>query len=249
MLHDRSELKNSDISDNQFFKRNGFLIKHQYFTSNQVSVMKENSERYLSEFNKTKKIIGEDFLYEDSTSTLRLVRNVHKKNILFHELAFGHELTSLAEQLTGFKPTLLNTKLNFKNAFTGEQFDWHQDSIYLGEENKNSIAFIVAIDDVTHENGPLMIIPRSHENGIITVPHRDKMTNEDKKQYPPTRTSNLPFSLPNDVIEENHRRYGIESFIGKAGTLFAMHCSVFHASNLNLTPTNRASFLIRYKCD
>jgi len=248
MLHDLSKLRNFNVSDNEFFKKNGFLIKRQYFTSNEVSVMKENSERYLSEFNKTKTVIGEDFLYEDSTDTLRLVRNVHKKNIFFHDLAFGHELTSLAEHLTGFKPTLLNTKLNFKNAFTGEQFDWHQDSIYLGEENKNSIAFIVAIDEVTHVNGPMMIIPRSHENGIISVPHRDKMTNEDKKQYPPTRTLNLPFSLPNNVIEENYRLNGIESFIGKAGTLFAMHCSVFHASNLNLTPTNRASFLIRYNC-
>ena len=157
MLHDRSELKNFDVSDSQFFKRNGFLIKHQYFASSQVSVMKENSERYLSEFNKTKTLIGEDFLYEDSTSTLRLVRNVHKKNNFFHELAFGHELASFAEHLTGFKPTLLNTKLNFKNAFTGEQFDWHQDSIYLGEENKNSIAFVVAIDTVTHENGPMIL--------------------------------------------------------------------------------------------
>ena len=248
MLHDRSELKNFDVSDIKLFKKNGFLIKHQYFTSNQVSVMKENAERYLSEFNKKQTVSGEEFLYEDSTSTLRLVRNVHKKNSFFYELAFGHELTSLAEHLTGFKPTLLNTKLNFKNAFTGEQFDWHQDSIYLGEKNQNSIAFIVAIDEVTPENGPMMIIPRSHENGIINVPHRDKMTDEDKSQYPPTRTLNLPFSLPNDVIDENYKRYGIESFVGEAGTLFAMHCSLFHASNLNLSPTNRASFLIRYKC-
>ncbi len=248
MPRDHSELKNFDVSDIQFFKRNGFLIKHQYFTSNQVSVMKGKSESYLSEFNKKKTLSGEDFLYEDSTSTLRLVRNVHKKSKFFQQLAFGRDLTSLVQHLTGLKPTVLNTKLNFKSAFTGEQFDWHQDSIYLGEENKNSVALIVAIDEVTHENGAMMIIPRSHENGIINVPHRDKMTDEDKSQYPLTRTLNLPYSLPNDVIEENYRRHGIESFVGKAGTLFAMHCSVFHASNLNLTPTNRASFLVRYKC-
>ena len=248
MLQDHSNNRTIDKAGTEFFKKNGFLVRDKYFSNEQVSLLKKHTKKFLSEFNKSNTIEEEDFLYEDSSSTLRLVRNVHKKNGFFRELALGKDLMSLAQQLSSSNPTLLNTKLNFKNAFTGEQFDWHQDSIYLGEEYKNSIAFIIAVDDVTHQNGPMMVIPRSHENGIINVPHRDKMSDDDRKQYPHTRTLNLPFSLPNNLIEEGYNSHGIESFVGKAGTLFAMHCSLFHCSNLNLSPTNRASFLIRYGC-
>ena len=248
MLQNHFRSQNLNETDVSFFKTNGYLIKSQYLDADKLAPLKENAGTYLSEFSKSKTISDSDFLYEDTSSTLRLVRNVHEKNSFFRELALGDDLISLAIQLTGHKPELLNTKLNFKNAFTGEQFDWHQDSIYLGCKNKNSIAFIIAVDEVTHENGPMMIIPRSHEDGIIDVPHRDRMCEKDQEQYPTARTKNLPLSLPNSVIKNSYDKNGITSFVGKAGSLFAMHCSIFHASNLNLSPSSRASFLIRYKC-
>ena len=60
------------------------------------------------------------------------------------------------------------------------------------------------------------------------------MSDDDRKQYPHTRTLNLPFSLPNNLIEEGYNSHGIESFV-EAGH-YLHHCSLFHCSNLTYRP-------------
>ena len=230
-----------------FFKTNGYLVIENCLADWVVKSMQSETSKFLEAFSAKSSLDNVDFLYEDSSSTLRLVRNVHETNPLFKKIINDEQFCALAEKLIVGEAEIVNTKLNFKNAFTGEQFDWHQDSIYLGENCTESIAFIIAIDEVTHQNGPMMVIPKSHQHGIIQVPHRDVMTQDDLSQYPKTRTENLSYSLPNDVLEENFKKFGIESFVGSPGTIFAMHCSTFHASNLNLSPSSRASFLARFR--
>jgi ectoine hydroxylase len=231
------------------YKKNGFVVRDSFFDEAHVKLMKQEASRYLDIFQTRGTIDGEDFLYEDASKTLRLVRNVHQTNECFNSVANNKNVKKLSEKLTGNKTILLNTKLNFKNAFTGGQFDWHQDSIYFDIGHKKSIAFIIAVDDVSHINGPIMVIPQSHRNGTIEVPHRDQISENERTEYPKERTENLSYSLPNNILSEEAGRYGVESLIGKSGTLFAMDCSTFHASNLNLSPFNRTSFLIRYQCE
>ena len=231
-----------------FYKKNGFIIRDAFFNDSLVTVMKQEATNYLDIFETHKTIDDEDFLCEDSSNTLRLVRNVHKTNECFSSVANHKNIKHLAEELTGNKVILLNTKLNFKNAFTGGKFDWHQDSIYFGKNYENTISFIIAVDDISHNNGPIMVIPQSHRHGIIEVPHRDQIVEADRANYPKERTENIPYSLPNNILSKEAQIYGVKSLIGKSGTLFAMNCSTFHASNLNLSPFNRTSFLVRYQC-
>lgn len=246
MQQNHSDMVSLSDKNNTFFSQNGFLIKEKYFSDSLIFDMKNEVSDYLENFEKNNTIEDEDFLYEDNSRTLRLIKNVHHNNEFFSRIVKSPDLLELVENLTGQKLVVLNSKINFKNGFTGGHFDWHQDSIYLGKKNSAAIAFIVAIDDITHENGPMMVIPKSHHYGIIDVPHRDNIRNDVTHLYPKTRTDNLPYSLPNDILSEVYDQNGITSFVGSAGTLFAMHCSTFHASGLNLTPKGRASLLIRY---
>jgi ectoine hydroxylase len=246
MQQNLSEKTETNKTDFGFFSKNGFLIKEKFFDNSVISAMKNEVFSYLNSFDINNTLNGEDFLYEDNSQTLRLIRNVHNNNKTFANIINDVRLFNLVENLAGRKLEVINTKVNFKNGFTGGHFDWHQDSIYLGKKNENAMALIVAIDDISHENGPIMVMPHSHHHGMIDVPHRDDIIDKNNPLYPKARTDNLPYSLPNDTLTDTFEKNGIKSFVGNAGTLFAMHCSTFHASGLNLTPYGRASLLIRY---
>ena len=82
MLQDHSDNRNLDKAGTEFLKKR-FLVRDKYFSNEQVSLLKKHTGKFLSEFNKSNTIEKEDFLYEDSSSTLRLVRNVHKKIAFF----------------------------------------------------------------------------------------------------------------------------------------------------------------------
>ena len=72
------------------------------------------------------------------------------------------------------------------------------------------------------------------------------MNEEEKKSYPKLRRDNLSYSLPNEIIREEANKNDIYSGIGSKGSIFIFHCNTFHASNINLSPFDRSTLLIRY---
>jgi ectoine hydroxylase-related dioxygenase (phytanoyl-CoA dioxygenase family) len=69
--------------------------------------------------------------------------------------------------LVGPDVRLSTSKLNVKAAKYGASVDWHQDFAFYPQTNDDVLAVGVMLDDVTEENGPLMVFPGSHRGPIL----------------------------------------------------------------------------------
>ncbi len=235
-------IKKDDV---KFFDDNGYLFLDKYLDIAKVNAIRNEVSKTIKKIQKGSNNF--EVLYEDDGS-IRLVRNPHDSIKYFNDFVSSFFLTDIASSLLKTDVYPLNSKLNIKSAFTGGHFDWHQDYCYWFEKYPRAemISISIFLDDIQPHNSPIMVIPKSHKRGLVKVPHRDNMNEEEKKSYPKLRRDNLSYSLPNEIIREEANKNDIYSGIGSKGSIFIFHCNTFHASNINLSPFDRSTLLIRY---
>lgn len=235
-------IKKDDV---KFFDDNGYLFLDKYLDIAKVNAIRNEVSKTIKKIQKGSNNF--EVLYEDDGS-IRLVRNPHDSIKYFNDFVSSFFLTDIASSLLKTDVYPLNSKLNIKSAFTGGHFDWHQDYCYWFEKYPRAemISISIFLDDIQPHNSPIMVIPKSHKRGLVKVPHRDSMNEEEKKSYPKLRRDNLSYSLPNEIIREEANKNDIYSGIGSKGSIFIFHCNTFHASNINLSPFDRSTLLIRY---
>jgi len=136
-------------------------------------------------------------------------------------------------QLFGEDLYMHQFKINGKQAFDGDVWQWHQD--YGTWKNDDQMpearAMNVAIflDEVNEFNGPLMFIPGSHKLGVLDAEHD-------------TSTTSYPLWVINqNTIKQLVGHGGIVAPKGPPGSMILFHGCLVHASSSNLSPWNRVS--------
>ncbi|MEO5672051.1 MAG: phytanoyl-CoA dioxygenase family protein [Ramlibacter sp.] len=129
-------------------------------------------------------------------------------------------------------------KINGKQAFDGDVWQWHQDyGTWLNDDmmpTERAMNVAIFLDDVNEYNGPLMFIPGSHKKGVV------------KAKHDLTTTSYPLWTVDNELIatlvdRAGGKQGGIVSPKGPAGSMILFHSCLVHASSSNLSPWNRVS--------
>ncbi len=129
-------------------------------------------------------------------------------------------------------------KINGKQAFDGDVWQWHQDyGTWLNDDQmptERAMNVAIFLDDVNEYNGPLMFIPGSHKKGVVQAKHDL------------TTTSYPLWTVDNELIatlvdRAGGKNGGIVSPKGPAGSMILFHSCLVHASSSNLSPWNRVS--------
>jgi ectoine hydroxylase len=122
-------------------------------------------------------------------------------------------------------------KVNAKVAFEGDVWQWHQD---FGTWNRDdempeprAMNISIFLDEVTPFNGPLFLIPGSHEAGILEAGHDLETTS-----YP-------LWTLDKETVRAMADKNGIVAPTGPAGSILLFHCNLVHASPPNISPWDR----------
>ena len=157
----------------------------------------------------------------------------HLYSAPFARLARHPRMVEPVRQLFDEPVYMHQFKINGKQAFDGDVWQWHQD--YGTWKNDDQMpgprAMNVAIflDEVNEFNGPLMFIPGSHKLGLLNAAHD-------------TSTTSYPlWTINNDSIRKLVGRGGIVAPKGPAGSMILFHGCLVHASTSNLSPWNRVS--------
>ena len=157
----------------------------------------------------------------------------HLYSAPFARLARHPRMVEPVRQMFGEDLYMHQFKINGKQAFDGDVWQWHQD--YGTWKNDDQMpeprAMNVAIflDEVNEFNGPLMFIPGSHKLGVLDAQHD-------------TSTTSYPlWTINNEVIGKLVERGGIVAPKGPAGSMILFHSCLVHASSSNLSPWNRVS--------
>jgi ectoine hydroxylase-related dioxygenase (phytanoyl-CoA dioxygenase family) len=171
-----------------FYER-GFVVVPGVFAAAEVAAMRAAFDRLLrtaNELSEPAMVRGSQFVVErvaDDTGTrVRIDRIVWCGAAEPVLSAFGRDrrLLRLAGQLLGSEEmSQLINQAHFKLPGDGVAFPWHQDSThrrYGGDEWKDLngrgsyVQSIIAVDDVSEDNGPLEFLPGSCLRGHLDLP-------------------------------------------------------------------------------
>lgn len=141
-----------------------------------------------------------------------------------------------AEQLLDNKIFVHQSRINIKQT-GGSIVEWHQDfGTYHrvdGIPRADGIMIAVFLDDVNACNAPVLAVPGSQHEGIVSEARIDP-TVEDHDDTAKYRYDITPETMGRLVDE-----HGLEAIEGTRGSLLFMRMTVVHGSTVNITPLRR----------
>jgi ectoine hydroxylase len=151
----------------------------------------------------------------------------------FARLARHPRMVEPVQDLLGEALYMHQFKINGKQAFDGDVWQWHQDyGTWMNDDlmpEARAMNVAIFLDEVNEFNGPLMFIPGSHKQGAIAASHD-------------TSTTSYPlWTIDKETITELVAKGGIVAPKGPAGSMILFHGCLVHASTSNLSPWNRVS--------
>ncbi len=162
---------------------------------------------------------------EDSHSAedprIRRVKLPHTQSEVVNDLLHSDAILAPVRDLIGPSLRLQTTKLNMKSAGYGAAVEWHQDWAFYPYTNDDVLAVGLILDDMTEENGPLMVFPGTHREGVFNHHH------------------NGAFVGAMDLADCGLDIKDAVPLMGPAGSISIHHARIVHGSALNRSTRDR----------
>ena len=149
---------------------------------------------------------------------VRRIKDPVARDPLFWDVIRDRDVIGPITQLIGPNIRLYGSKLNLKSAGYGAPVEWHQDWAFYPHTNDDGLAVGIMLDDVTEENGPLMVLPGSHRGPVLSH-HNDE-------------------GIFIGGIEDAAHKLDLSQAVqihGRAGSMSVHHVRAIHGSALNLS--------------
>jgi len=207
----------------QQFDEEGYFFIPEAFSPEEVALMRNAAKDVFRTPRKE--------IWLEKSGVPRTAFACHTYNDVFATLAAHPRLVEPVEQVFGEPCYMHQFKVNAKEAFSGDVWQWHQDFVTWhnddGMPEPRAMNISVFLDDVLPINGPLMLVPRSQKYGALEAGHD-------------TQTTAYPlWTLDNDRVTALVEKGGIVAPTGKAGGLLMFSGNLVHGSSGNITPYPR----------
>jgi len=208
------------------FDRNGFLFFPSLFTREEIKVLTGEVPALYAQRRP-------ENVREKTGDVVRTNFAAHLYSYPFAKLARHPRMVEPIKQIFGEDVYMHQFKINGKQAFDGDVWQWHQDyGTWVNDDQMpeaRAMNVAIFLDEVNEYNGPLMFIPGSHKQGVLDAAHD-------------TSTTSYPlWTISHEVIERLVKHGGIAAPKGPAGSMILFHGCLVHASTSNLSPWNRVS--------
>jgi ectoine hydroxylase len=205
------------------FAEQGYLFFPDCFCEQEIALLRDEAEAILK--------LDRKEVWREKTGAPRTAFAAHTFSEVFHLLACHPRLVEPLRLLFGEDVYVHQFKLNAKAAFEGDVWQWHQDygtwARDDGMPQPRAMNIAVFLDEVMPINGPLLLIPKSHKQGVLSAGH-DMLT-----------TSYPLWTLDKETVTRLAAAGGIVAPTGKPGAVLMFHGNLVHASPPNITPYPR----------
>ena len=212
-----------------FYHTNGYLGVENILAGEEVAEL----QRVTDEFVEKSRLVTEHTdvfdLEPDHTPEsprVRRLKNPVAHHPVYDRVQHHNRILDIVTQLVGPNVRYSGNKLNMKSAAFGSPVEWHQDWAFHPHTNDDYLTVGVAIDDMTVENGALLVIPGSHK-GPIYDHHQNGL-------------------FVGAVIEPDFDQNNAVPIEVKAGGISIHHVRMLHGSTPNTSNRPRRLFLIDY---
>ena len=205
------------------FQDCGFLFLPDVFSRKEVSVLKQAADDVYA--------MDREEVWRESSGVARTAFAAHTYNEPFRRLGAHPRLIEPVMQLLGGPVYMHQYKVNAKAAFDGDVWQWHQDYGTWARDDDmpepRAMNIAIFVDDVTAANGPLILLPGSHQHGVVNAGHDLETTS-----YP-------LWTLDRDTVQSLYEDGGCVAPTGNAGSVLMFSSLLVHASPPNISPMDR----------
>ncbi len=228
------------------FDRDGYLVVPDVLSATEVHAVDEalsDFVRTLTEADRHRLIVepGGD---PDDPSSIRSVFAFHADGGPLADVVRDERLTAVARQLLGSDVYVHQSRVNRKPPFRGKDFQWHSDfetwHTEDGMPGMRCLSAVVWLTDNHAWNGPLMVMPGSHQ-WFVTCPTPTPRDNHERSLQ--VQEVGVPDEASLTALYET---CGIEQATGPAGSVLFFDCNLLHASASNLSPIARRNLFVVY---
>lgn len=223
------------------FKENGFMLLENFLSARETGALLDEVTRMTRD----PEISGRDeAIREPGSDIVRSVFKVHKINKMLSRLARDRRLVNIARQILGSDVYIHQSRANLKPGLFGKDFYWHSDfetwHVEDGMPNMRAVSCSILLTDNSEHNGPLMIMPGSHQYFISCI--GETPTNHYKESL-----RKQEYGVPDpDSLRFLADQGGIRSMVAPAGSVVFFDCNAMHGSNSNISPYPRSNVFFVY---
>ncbi len=209
------------------FHEDGFLILPGLFSAAEVDALKDQLPALFAERRP-------ENIREKRSDVVRTAMALHLRNDSFARLVRQPRLVGPAMQLLGPRLYIQQVKVNAKEPFAGEVWQWHYDfATHHAEDGVPeplALNLHVFLDEVSEHNGPLVFIRGSHKRGPV------------RSALDSVTTSYPLWTVANDTVAELVAEGGLVTAKGPPGTGVIFGDCLVHGSPANYSPWPRRIF-------
>ena len=221
------------------FWRDGVLVAEDAVDSTQLAGLREVLTGWVEESRAHDAPFGEptadgrarfDLAPEHTAEipALRRVNNPSEIDDTYMEVMRDSAMTDMVAALIGPDVKHHHCKINLKLPGTHTEVRYHQDFAYTPHTNDDVVTALLMLDDMTPENGCLMVVPGSHRGPMYSLFDGERFTG---------------FVAPD---EERALRESEEPILGRAGSVCLMHTRLAHGSEPNRSVSPRGLYICVY---
>jgi len=147
------------------YRRDGYIVVENLYSPEEVGRMRQVLARLIEG---ARGLADHDSVYDLEPShrpdapRVRRIKLPFKVDPVFRAMAEHPRLIDVLGKLIGPDIRIQGGKINLKSADYGSPVEWHQDWAFYPHTNDDLLAVGVMLDDMTADNGPLMVLPGSH---------------------------------------------------------------------------------------
>ena len=218
-------------SQREHYFREGYILLEKIIGDEWIRKLRAATEELVE---RSRKVTKSDTIFDlepthrPDAPRLRRVSNPVEHHPVFWEYCTKSPLGDIVADLVGPDVKFHHSKLNYKWAQGGEEVKWHYDISFWPHTNYSPLTVGTYIYDCGMENGPLGVLPRSHEI--------EPMLSQFDQQGRWTGC----------LREEDVAKLDLSKAVyltGPAGSLTLHNCRTLHASPRNLSDTGRPLLL------
>ncbi len=213
-----------------FYAENGYLMVENAVTPEQLAKLRAITARLIDasrHVNESNEVYDLDKGHGPDSPRLTRIKIPHKQDPYFWEVLRNSAMTEVLNDLLGPDTTINTSKLNTKAPGGGAAVEWHQDWAFYPHTNDDLLAFGLMLEDVTEDNGPLLVVPGTHKEPLLD------------------HTVNGVFAGAINPDDPRFEKDKIVTLTGKAGSMTIHHVRLLHGSAPNVS--DRPRFILFYE--
>ncbi len=189
---------------------------------------------------------GDGIIYENDGHTVRSIFGIHDSNHRIVDFLCTDKLIRAAMEILGSDVYIHQLHINYKQAYTGGGYFWHSDYTYWHWEDgmpaPRCLSFVIPLDTMIYENGPLYVHGGSHQYYGYDQFYRGEAGDADVEIKHDENDAGCATPDQLEMLASDDSQYGgpMHVILGSPGDVCIMDANLLHMSGPNWSPFDRA---------